>query len=92
MTAQSAEIKKAPFCDNPKCNFHRVVVSESCVSLEHGEIKITREFFGRDKTLKIVKLCGTCAEVVPMFVKCQEETVLDGPKLWTPERKGIITA
>lgn len=91
MTAQAAETKKAPFCDNPKCNFHRVAVSESCISLEHGEIKVTREFFGRDKTLKVIKLCGTCAEVVPMFVRCKEETVIDGPTIWMPGEKQVIT-
>ena len=92
MTAQAKNTKQ-PFCDNPVCNFHHVMVSDGCNSLEAGDIKVERAFFNRDKTLKIIKLCTTCAQVVPFFVKCQEETIIDGEeasRVWRPDSKIIV--
>ncbi len=93
MTAQAKDKSAHPFCDNPKCNFHHVMVSSGCNALEAGDIKVERVFFGKGKTLKIIKLCGTCAEVVAFFVPCQVETLIEGEeasKLWRPDKQ-IIT-
>ena len=87
MTAQAADNKKAPFCDNPKCNFHRVNVSDNCIDLHSGDIKIDREFFGNESG-RPVRLCGVSAEVVPMFVR------FEAPKhqreVLQPEKQIII--
>lgn len=89
MTAQAKATTEA-FCANPKCNFHRVLVTEACTSLEAGDLKVERAFFSKGGILKPIKLCGTCAAVVPMFVPCEVETVLDGPQLFVPSEKKII--
>jgi hypothetical protein len=85
MTAQS--IKQEPFCDNVKCNFHRVMVSAGCTGLEHGDLKIERNFFVKDKRLTSIRLCGTCSEVVPLLVSCENEEVAT---VWTPKDKQLI--
>lgn len=92
MTAQATDNHTESFCANPKCNFHRISVSMACTSLEAGDIKVERMFFSKGGILKPIKLCATCAAVVPMFVSCEVETVLDGPEIWTPGDKQIITS
>lgn len=93
MTAQAADNLTRtgePFCDNIKCNFHRVNVTTGCTGLEHGELKVGRSFFLKPGTLFKIKLCDTCAEVVPLFVKCNEEMEIDKPAIITPGAKPIM--
>jgi hypothetical protein len=93
MTAQAKDKSAHPFCDNPKCNFHHVMVSAGCTGLESGDIKVERQFFSKVNTMGFIRLCGTCSEVVPMFVRCQEETIIDGEeasRVWRPDSKIIV--
>ena len=86
-----ADKVQEPFCDNPKCNFNRISVSRGCTGIESGTMKVARMFFIKPGSIVKVKLCGVCAEVVPMFVQCADDKDTTSPVI-QPGAKQLIIA